>query len=91
MKQSKLGAWLAFAFGTLYFLVPLIATLLLDLLRRSVPGASVERFRFKGLRPTFDVSPFTVEGGPGDDARHFRLWSTDNRGQVGMEAEAWTR
>ena len=26
MKQSKLGAWLAFAFGALYFLVPLIAT-----------------------------------------------------------------
>ena len=26
MKQSKLGAWLAFAFGALYFLVPLVAT-----------------------------------------------------------------
>jgi 3-methylfumaryl-CoA hydratase len=70
---------------------PLIATLLLDLLRRSLPAATVERFRWKGLRPTLDISPFTVEGGPGDEARHFRLWSTDNRGQTAMEAEAWIR
>jgi 3-methylfumaryl-CoA hydratase len=72
-------------------LVVLIATLLLDLLRRELPAAAVERFRFKGLRPTLDTSPFTVEGGPGDDARHVRLWSTDNLGQIGMEAEAWIR
>jgi 3-methylfumaryl-CoA hydratase len=70
---------------------PLIATLLLDLVRRNTEGAYVERFRFKGLRPTFDTSPFMVEGEPGDDARSIRLWSTDNRGRIGMEAEAWIR
>jgi 3-methylfumaryl-CoA hydratase len=70
---------------------PLIATLLLDLLRRQAPGATIDGFRFKARRPTFDTSPFTLEGGPGEDARHFRLWSTDNRGQVAMEAEAWIR
>jgi 3-methylfumaryl-CoA hydratase len=70
---------------------PLLATLLLDLLRRERPDATVERFRFRALRPAFDVSPITVEGGPGDDARHLRLWSTDNRGQIGVEAEAWIR
>ncbi len=70
---------------------PLIATLMLDVLRRQLPEAMVERFRFKAQRPTFDTSPFTVEGGPGDDARHFRLWSTDNHGQLAMEAEAWIR
>ncbi|HEY6106240.1 MAG TPA: MaoC family dehydratase N-terminal domain-containing protein [Anaeromyxobacteraceae bacterium] len=70
---------------------PLIATLLLDLLRRELPGRTVERFRFRGLRPTFDTSPFTVEGGPGDGPDHLRLWSTDNQGQVGVEAEAWVR
>jgi 3-methylfumaryl-CoA hydratase len=68
---------------------PLIATLLLDLVRRQMPSATVERFRFRGLRPTFDTSPFTVEGGPGDDPSQLRLWSTDNLGQVGVEAEAW--
>jgi 3-methylfumaryl-CoA hydratase len=70
---------------------PLIATLLLDLVRRNTEGATVERFRFKGLRPTFDVSPFTVEGEPGERPDHVRLWSTDNAGRIGMEAEAWIR
>ena len=55
------------------------------------PDRSVERFRFRALRPTFDTSPFTVEGAPGDDERHLRLWTTDNRGQVGVEGEAWIR
>ncbi len=70
---------------------PLIATLLLDLIRRSLPAATVESFRFKGLRPTVDVSPFTVRGSLGDGPGHVRLWSTDNRGETGMEAEAWIR
>ena len=70
---------------------PLIATLLLDLVRRQLPDAAVQRFRFKALRPTVDTSPFTVEGGPGDSTDHLRLWSTDNQGQSAMEAEAWIR
>jgi 3-methylfumaryl-CoA hydratase len=70
---------------------PLIATLLLDLVGRSRPEATITRFSFRGVRPTVDTSPFTVEGtaGPGDG--QLRLWSTENRGQVGMEAEAWIR
>jgi 3-methylfumaryl-CoA hydratase len=70
---------------------PLIATLLLDLVRRERPGAAVERFEFRARRPTFDTSPFTVEGAPAEGDRHLRLWSTDNRGQVAVEAEAWIR
>jgi 3-methylfumaryl-CoA hydratase len=70
---------------------PLIATLLLDLVLRSLPGATLARFSFKAVRPTVDTSPFTVEGGPGEREGQVRLWSTDNHGQVGMEAEAWTR
>ncbi len=70
---------------------PLLATFLLDLIRRELPSAVVERFSFRALRPTFDISPFTVEGAPGDSERHWRLWSTDNQGQLGVEAEAWTR
>ncbi len=41
---------------------PLIATLLLDLLRRQLPQADVAQFRFKALRPTFDLHPFSVQG-----------------------------
>lgn len=70
---------------------PLLATMLLDGLRRQLPQAVVERFQFKALRPTLDLAPFGVDGGPGDGDRHFRLWSTDHRGQPGMEAEAWIR
>jgi 3-methylfumaryl-CoA hydratase len=70
---------------------PLLATLLLDLVRRQLPDRTLERFRFRALRPTFDVSPFTVEGAPGDSDRHLRLWTTDNHGQIGVEAEAWMR
>jgi 3-methylfumaryl-CoA hydratase len=70
---------------------PLVATLLLDLVRRELPRAAVERFRFKGLRPTLDVSPFEVRGRPGDAPGQVLLWSTDDQGQTAMEAEAWIR
>ena len=69
---------------------PLLATLLLDLVRRERRDAAVERFQFKALRPTFDTSPFTLEGDPDGD-RHVKLWSTDNHGATAVEAEAWTR
>jgi 3-methylfumaryl-CoA hydratase len=70
---------------------PLLATLLLDLLRRHLPATAPERFSFKALRPTFDVSPFSVEGEPDADGRRVQLWSTDNRGAVAVEAEAFLR
>jgi 3-methylfumaryl-CoA hydratase len=41
---------------------PLIATLLMDLLRRQMPEADVATFRFKAVRPTFDLHPFKVNG-----------------------------
>ena len=70
---------------------PLLATLLLDLVRRELSDRSIERFRFRALRPTFDVSPFTVEGAPAENERHLRLWTTDNGGQTAVEAEAFLR
>jgi 3-methylfumaryl-CoA hydratase len=68
---------------------PLIATLLLDSLERARPDRTVERFHFKAIRPTFDVSPFAVCGAPADDPGRFRLWSTDNAGRTAIEADAW--
>jgi 3-methylfumaryl-CoA hydratase len=47
---------------------PLIATLLLDLLRRNAPDVEVASFRFKAVRPTFDLHPFRVNGDPGPHA-----------------------
>src|SRR4051812_25141435 len=67
---------------------PLIATLLLDLLRRRLPEASPSAFTFKALRPTFDISPFDLDGEPDPAGGPVRLWSTDNNGEVAVEAEA---
>lgn len=70
---------------------PLIATLLLDLLRSSVPSADVQRFTFRASRPTFDTSDFSISAQPAMDDNHFQLWSTDNRGERAVEADAWNR
>lgn len=43
---------------------PLIATLLLDLLRRQRPEATVTGFSFRAVRPLFDIAPFAVCGRP---------------------------
>ena len=41
---------------------PLIATLLLDGVRRARPGAVVRRFSFRALAPTFHIDDFAVHG-----------------------------
>jgi 3-methylfumaryl-CoA hydratase len=69
---------------------PLIATLLLDLLRREQPQARVRRFDFTAVRPVFDIHPFTVCGrfGPGADTRRATLWARDHEGFLTMQAQA---
>ena len=67
---------------------PLIATLLVDLLRRERPGAAFARFEFRAVRPTFDVAPFAVRGRPGPDDRTFHLWAEDADGWLTMQATA---
>jgi len=70
---------------------PLIATLLLDLLRREMPGAEVASFRFKAVRPTFDLNPFRVNGQLQDDGKTIRLWAQDHEGWLTMDATATLR
>lgn len=67
---------------------PLIATLLLDFLERNRPREPLRKFSFRALRPTYLTGPFELRGEVVEE-RHIKLWSTDNQGQVGMEAEAW--
>ncbi|MGU3628374.1 FAS1-like dehydratase domain-containing protein, partial [Comamonas sp. C24C] len=67
---------------------PLIATLLLDLLRRNLQGAKVVTFDFKALRPTFDLHPFSVHGKPREDSRTIDLWAQDHEGLLTMQATA---
>lgn len=65
---------------------PLIATLLLDLLRRQLPTAQVRRFAFKAMMPIFDTAPFRVCGEP--QGSSVRLWAVTPEGQLAMEATA---
>lgn len=65
---------------------PLIATLLLDLLRREMPAADVASFRFKAVRPTFDLHAFQVQGAPAADGKTVRLWASDHDGWLTMDA-----
>ncbi len=65
---------------------PLIATLLLDLLRRQLPTAQVRRFAFKAMMPIFDTAPFRVCGEP--QGSSVRLWAVTSEGQLAMEATA---
>lgn len=70
---------------------PLIATLLMDLVRRHAPGADVASFRFKAVRPTFDLNPFRVSGQPEADGKTVRLWAEDHEGWLTMDAVATLR
>ncbi|WP_310449108.1 MaoC family dehydratase N-terminal domain-containing protein [Sulfuritalea sp.] len=67
---------------------PLIATLLLDLLRRNLPGAAIAAFEFKAHKPLFDIAPFSVHGQPEGDGKTVRLWATDAEGWLAMSASA---
>jgi 3-methylfumaryl-CoA hydratase len=65
---------------------PLIATLLTDLLRRQLPGAEVATFRFRAVRPTFDLQPFQVNGSR--SGAEVKLWAQDHEGWLTMDAVA---
>jgi 3-methylfumaryl-CoA hydratase len=68
---------------------PLIATLLLDLLRREAPEADLASFRFKAVRPTFDGRAMRVNGAR--DGNTVRLWAQDHEGWLTMDAAATLR
>jgi 3-methylfumaryl-CoA hydratase len=67
---------------------PLIATLLVDLLRRNVAQARLRTFSFRALKPLFDTAAFTTCGLPDEKGRAARLWTRDDAGAVTMQAEA---
>jgi 3-methylfumaryl-CoA hydratase len=66
---------------------PLLATLLVDLLRRQHPDAELRRFEFRAMAPLFDVAPFDVCGRPEGNARA-SLWAQGPDGALAMHATA---
>ncbi|HET7546445.1 MAG TPA: MaoC family dehydratase N-terminal domain-containing protein [Usitatibacter sp.] len=67
---------------------PLIATLLVDLLRRNRPDALLRRYAFRAMRPLFDNAPFTACGLADEANRSARLWTRDAEGAITMDATA---
>jgi 3-methylfumaryl-CoA hydratase len=65
---------------------PLIATLLVDLLRWKLPDARIAKFEFRAVRPIFDLHPFFVCGEPQPGGRTFHLWARDHEGWLAMDA-----
>jgi 3-methylfumaryl-CoA hydratase len=67
---------------------PLIATLLVELLRRELPDATLRTFAFRAMRPTFAGHGFTLCAKPGATAGEIDLWAKDHEGYVTMRATA---
>ena len=70
---------------------PLLATLLMDLLRRNLPAADVTAFSFRAVKPLFDIAPFAVCGRVEADGRTVRLWAQDADSRLAMDATATLR
>jgi 3-methylfumaryl-CoA hydratase len=69
---------------------PLIATLLLDGLRRH-SDRPVKNFNFKAIRPAFECSDqrhLRVNAQMLTDGQHCRLWAQDHEGWLTMQAQA---
>jgi 3-methylfumaryl-CoA hydratase len=67
---------------------PLIATLLVDLIRRHLPEARVLSFSFKAIRPCFAGDPLYLRGDRSADGKVIELWSHDNESRLCMTATA---
>lgn len=68
---------------------PLIATLLIDLVRRSLPSSVVVKaYSFRAVSPLFDGSELHLNGSPPDETGKILLWATNDRDELIMKAEA---
>jgi 3-methylfumaryl-CoA hydratase len=65
---------------------PLLATLLMDLLRRNEPDAVVRSLDFKAVRSAFVDRPLHLRGQP--EGNKVRLWAADEEGRLVMNALA---
>ncbi len=66
---------------------PLVATLLVDLLRRQWPQARLRAFAYKAASPLFDIHRFAVCGRRAPDG-HVALWARNHVGEFAMQARA---
>ena len=74
-------------YGGLVVHGPLLATLMLDLLRREMPRAAVRTFEFRAVSPVFDTHDFSVHGAPNEDGS-IHLWIRRHDGALAMDGTA---
>ncbi|MDE1012502.1 MAG: MaoC family dehydratase N-terminal domain-containing protein [Paraburkholderia fungorum] len=67
---------------------PLTATLLIDLLRRSLPGESIASFSFKAVNPLFDSAPFSIYAARMPGSTEVKLWAANPDGVLCIDAVA---
>ena len=74
---------------------PLIATLLVDLIRQNNPGKKLKSFEFRAIRPTFDIHPMQVNAVLDQESdptgKTLRVWAQDHEGWLTMQAKAGLR
>ncbi len=64
---------------------PLSFILLMDLVRRELPDATIASVDYRMMRPLFDIHRFTVNGARADDGI-LELWAADHEGAVATKA-----
>lgn len=67
---------------------PLMATLMLELLRANTRAHAITSFSFRALAPVFDLQPFRVCACHPDAGGECQLWVENNTGGVCMQARA---
>ncbi len=70
---------------------PLIATLLIELVRSHCPNRQIQSFDFRAVSPIFDTASFSVHALPDDDGQTVELWAANHRGELAMQAKAMLR
>ena len=66
---------------------PLIATLMVDLCRRSRPDAEVKEFSFRALSPLFVDHAMTLGGAPSDEGSSAVVWAANDQGGLASQGE----
>ncbi len=74
--------------GGLVVQTQLMATLLLELVRRNLPAARIGSFSFRAVQPLFDTGPFAVCGRPENDGNTVRLWAKNAIGGLAVSGAA---
>ena len=70
---------------------PLMATMLLDLVRSELPQVIVSEFEFRALAPVFETTHFSIHGEPSTDEKTIKLWVRRDDGALAILAQATIR